>query len=242
MPIATETCVANVEIHETPFGTRHVAAAFGDEVWVSVVPLDSLPYTLTDRPYLRPHSQTVMFTVLRSEDGSRDVVLRHNPRRRPPAIDAAFNHARGLATAYANDHAGYMDELRVTQRDERLAELARLVANTPTRNEKWLTDELKRKAEGKLTMLPEAWQDLIRGTAPTHQGLLAAPEPLGPLLRRNSPENETEKLVFQVCGHLVGIQRIEHQEEQIRAKYLAEAESLRDEADREAVPSGPSLP
>lgn len=241
MLTATKACVANVETHETPFGIRHVAAAFGDEVWVSVVPLDSLPYTLTDRPYLRPHSQTVMFTVLRSEDGTRDAVLRHNPRRRPPAIDAAFDHARELATAYANDHAGYMDELRVTQRDERLAELARLVANTPTKNEKWLTDELKRKVEGELKMLPAALQELIRGTVPTHQGLLAAPEPLGPLLRRNSPSNETERLVFEVCGHLVGIHRIEYREEQIRAKYLAEAATLRDEADQEAVLSGPSL-
>lgn len=230
----------NDETHDTPYGRRYVAAAFGDEIWVGPIPLKALPHSLSDRPGLRPHSQIVMFTVLRAEDGTREAMLRSNPRRRPPPMDAAFDHAQMLATKYANEHADYMDELLVSQRTERLAEIERLVANIPTKNEAWLTADLKQKAERVLLRLPEPWQRLLRDTEPTYEAMRAAPPPLGPLFSRGGSTSELEGAVFEVIHRLRSIRWIEDEEEGRRAVLRAEATALQEEADREMILSTPA--
>lgn len=231
---------APIESHETPFGTRHVAAAFDDEIWVSAVPMGSMPRTLTARPDLRPHSGTFVFSVLRGEDGSMDVRLRDNPRRRPPTMDAAFENAMTLATTYANDHSAYLDELRALQREERIADLREVLADTPSKSTRAYLDKLREASTRNMSQIPEHLRDLILRTEPTDRAMRIAPYPLGAAYSGKIPEDDMVRLVKQACRQLLVIGDLERDHAQRSDELRAQIAALVADAEADNVPSAPT--
>lgn len=216
----------------TPYGKRYVTAFSSDEVWVSDKPVKLFPVPLSMQGS-EPRSDVLAFKVVRIEDGAREVTARETPGQAEPFSDVEIECAAGLATAYANDHADYMDGLKPLLREERILELEIRAAKVWNSYEASTVQRWERTMEESLAELPEEWQATLRATEPTVAAFKAAPAPLGPLMSKETRDTPVEGQAYQVARMLLTLHHYVARLDLQRDGHLKEAAELREEAQRE---------